>query len=218
MLRTVPAFCILLPLASTAWAQAVNLAVDRSRSYIVATTHKGGFLSAFGAGHEHGVLATEWSAEACIDPEVVSASRAAVIIPTASLRIDSLEARKLAGLEPGGPNPSDVITIQQKMLGPKLLAAASYPRIRFQATEVRRNGENSLMLKGPLTIRGITRNISAPVSVSTPGANTYRFEGKFQVKQTDYGMKPESVAGAVTVKDQVDVHFVIVATPAGACR
>ncbi len=218
MLRTVPAVCILLPLASTAWAQGVNLEVDPSRSYIVATTHKGGFLSAFGAGHEHGVLATEWSAEACIDPEAVSASRAAVVIPTASLRIDSPQARQLAGLEPGGPNPSDVNTIQQKMLGPKFLAAASYPRIRFQATEVRRNGENSLMLKGPLTIRGITRNISAPVSVSTPGTNTYRFEGKFQVKQTDYGMKPESIAGAVTVKDQVDVHFVIVAAPAGACR
>jgi polyisoprenoid-binding protein YceI len=153
-----------------------------------------------------------------MDPEAVSASRAAVIIPTASLRIDTPRARELAGLQSAGPKPGDVPTIQGKMLGPKFLAAASYPRIRFQVTEVRRNGEGALVVKGPLTIRGVTHNISVPVAVSVPGAGTYRFEGKFQVKQTDYGINPESVAGAVTVKDQVDVHFVIAATAAGPCR
>lgn len=218
MLGSVRAVSISLLIASAAGAQDMRLEIDRSQSYIVATTRKGGFLSAFGAGHEHGVLATEWSAEACMDPEVISASRAAVIIPTASLRIDTPQARELAGLESAGPKPSDVSTIQEKMLGPKVLAAASYPRIRFQVAEVRRNGESALVLKGPLTIRGVTHNISVPVSVSAPDTKTYRFEGKFQVKQTDYGITPESVAGAVTVKDQVDVHFVIVATPAGPCR
>ncbi|HOL69991.1 MAG TPA: YceI family protein [Bryobacteraceae bacterium] len=209
---------ILLPVAAVAWAQAVNLEIDRSRSYIAAATRKGGFLSAFGAGHEHGVLATQWAAAACIDREAVSASRAAVIIPTASLRIDTPEARKLAGLEPGGPDPDDVAKIQQTMLGPKFFAAASHPRIRFQTTEIRRNGDSGLLLKGPLTIRGVTRDISLPVDVSMPAENTFRFEGKFQIKQTDFGMKPESVAGAVTVKDEVDVHVVIFATAAGECR
>ncbi len=218
MLGSVRAFSISLLIASAAGAQDMRLKIDRGQSYIVATTRKGGFLSAFGAGHEHGVLATEWSVEACMDPGAISASRAAVVIPTASLRIDTPRARELAGLQSAGPKPSDVATIQEKMLGPNVLAAASYPRIGFQVTEVRRNGESGLALKGPLTIRGVTHNISVPVSISAPGTGTYRFEGKFQVKQTDYGMTPESIAGAVTVKDQVDVHFVIVAAAAGPCR
>jgi polyisoprenoid-binding protein YceI len=217
MVRAVSAVYIASLLTSTAGAQGLHLAVDRDESYIVARTYKGGFLSVFGAGHEHGVLATEWSAEACFDPEVVGASRAAVVIPTGSLRIDSPRARELAGLGPGGPSPSEVREIQQKMLGPRLLSAANHPRIRFQVAEVRRDGEGGLLVKGPLTIRGVTRNITVPVRVSARGPNAYRFEGKFQVKQTDYGMKPESVAGAVTVKDQVDVRFAIVAAPAGPC-
>ncbi len=218
MFRSITTVCMFLLLAPALEAQGFRLAVDRDQSYIVATTHKGGFLSVLGAGHEHGVLATEWSADACFDPEAVSTSRAAVVIPTASVRIDSPKARQLAGLEPGGPNASDVQEIQQKMLGPRFLAAASNPRIRFQAAEIRRDGESGVVVKGPLTIRGVTRNITAPFSVTAPAANTYRFEGKFQVKQTDFGMKPESIAGAVTVKDQVDVRVVIVGTPAGPCR
>jgi polyisoprenoid-binding protein YceI len=103
MFASVRALSVSLLIASAAGAQDIRLEINHDRSYIVATTRKGGFLSAFGAGHEHGVLATEWSAEACMDPEAVSASRAAVIIPTASLRIDTPRARELAGLQSAGP-------------------------------------------------------------------------------------------------------------------
>jgi hypothetical protein len=35
--------------------------------------------------------------------------------------------------------------------------------------------------------------------------------GRFQVKQTDHGITPVSVAGVVNVKDALDISFTIVA-------
>jgi hypothetical protein len=35
--------------------------------------------------------------------------------------------------------------------------------------------------------------------------------GRFALKQTDYGIRPVSVGGVVSVKDSVDISFTIVA-------
>jgi polyisoprenoid-binding protein YceI len=83
---------ILLPCLATL-AAPVKLDIDRSRSFIAIATRKGGVLS-FAAGHDHGILASDWSANVCFDRENPRGSSVAVSIPTASLRIDTPEPGK----------------------------------------------------------------------------------------------------------------------------
>jgi polyisoprenoid-binding protein YceI len=65
------------------------------------------------------------------------------------------------------------------------------------------------MVTGQLTIRGVARAISVPVSVRIEG-NTVTATGRFPVRQTEYGLKPVSVGGVVSVKDTVNISFTIV--------
>ncbi len=189
-------------------AASVKLELDPSQSYIVAVAHKGGVLR-FAAGHDHGILATKWSADVCFDRENPAASRVSITIPTAALRIDTEEGRRRAGIKPEGPSPKDIQEIQQKMLGPENLAAQSHPEIRFQTTSVTPKGPEGLILAGPLTVRGVTRTVSAAVKLDS----NYVFSGEFRIKQSDFGIKPVSIGGVVTVKDAVEIRFRFSARP-----
>ena len=64
------------------------------------------------------------------------------------------------------------------------------------------------IVSGQLTIRNVTHPISVPVSVHIDG-QTLSATGRFPVKQSEFGMKPVSVAGVVSVKDTVNVSFAI---------
>lgn len=200
-------------------AQPVSLGFDREKSHIVARTDKGGFLSAFGAGHRHGIAATEWQAEACWDRNEPARSRVAIVIPTASLRIDTPDARRHAQLGgQGGPGAEDVRKIQEQMLSPKNLDAAEYPTIAFESTAIERRGGGQYVLRGRLSLHGRTRAAEAPVTVADLGGGAVRVTGSFAIKQTDYGIRPASIAGLVDVKDRVDILLDLFGRPEGACK
>lgn len=200
---------------SAAFGQPLRLKVDHTRSFIAVAVDKGGLLS-FVGGHQHGVLATKWSADVCLDRNNPAKSSAKMVIDTRALRIDSAEARQRAGLQPGGPGAEDIREIQMKMLAPEILDATNHPEIEFHTRSVESKAEDTLVLKGPLTIRGRSRPVSAPAALTHPDNQTFRFRGSFEVKQTEYGIKPTSVAGVVKVKDKVKILFDIYGSLTGA--
>ncbi len=53
----------------TVQAQPTRVTVDRSRSHIIAVTFRSGSLGFL--GHEHALLATEWSADICHAPDEI---------------------------------------------------------------------------------------------------------------------------------------------------
>ena len=188
-------------------AQPVKLAVDHSSSSVVVRIYKGG-LFGFLAGHEHGIMATEWSADICYDQEDPGASGVSLSISVASIRIDTEQARRQAGLNPkSGPKPDDVRKIQKTMLTPGNLAAEKYPEIRFRTTSVEQKGNGRLLLRGPLTIRSRTRTVSVPTRVDRLEGGVTRFSGKVSLKQSDYGIEPASFGGLVKVKNKVELQF-----------
>jgi polyisoprenoid-binding protein YceI len=201
---------ILLPWLATL-AAPLQLDIDRSRSFIAIATRKGGILS-FAAGHDHGILATDWKANVCFDRENPRGSSVAVSIPTASLRIDTPEARQKAGVKGDPPGAKDVEKIQSTMLGPTNLDAQKYPEITFKTASVTTNGAKGFVLSGPLTIRGVTRTVSVPVVHE--GA---LFSGGFSVNLTDFGIKPESIGGVVNVKDTIEVRLAFEGKLGGSC-
>jgi len=55
----------------------------------------------------------------------------------------------------------------------------------------------------------VTRSITVPVAARLEG-QTLIATGSFALKQTDYGIKPISVGGVVSVKDALNISFEIV--------
>lgn len=181
-------------------------AVDYGASYLVEITGTTG-LFAF-AGHRHAVLANAWSADLKVNPDDLSHASAVITLPTDKLVIDTPAARQKAGLGKG-PSESEMRTIQQRMLSSEVLDAARYLEIKFTATAIKTQG-SQLQVSGNMQIHGRVHPITVSVRRRSEGQQT-AFDGEFQIQQTDYGLKPESVAGGtVKVKDSITIKFHIV--------
>ena len=184
-------------------------AVDPEASWVVAVTDKGG---AFGfLGHQHAILVTDWRAEIDWRPDAPADSHARFAVPAASLRIDTERGRQLAGLGEG-PDAGTVHELQTKMLDAEHLAAERHAEIVFEVTGVERGEEGRFTVEGQLTLRGTARKLRFPVEVSRQEGGV-RFTGEVTVKQTDFGIQPESVAGVVKVADPVSIRFQVTTRP-----
>ncbi|MCH7992801.1 MAG: YceI family protein, partial [Gemmatimonadetes bacterium] len=126
--------------------------------------------------------------------------------------VHSDSARTLAGLG-GGPGEDDVLEIQRKMLDVEHLDAQAYAEIVLEIDSVTSESESSLVALGRFTLRGITRDVRVPIRVEWADDGTVGLEGVLRVRQRDYGIEPESVAGLVKVSNDVDLHFLLVASP-----
>jgi polyisoprenoid-binding protein YceI len=62
-----------------------------------------------------------------------------------------------------------------------------------------------------LLLRGGAREITVPVRVARLESGAFRFSGEFDVRQTDFGIQPESIAGVVKVADPVTIRFDVIA-------
>lgn len=211
---------VLLALAGTAGSApaqqaATEYRVDPARSHIVVVTGRSGLLSFL--GHEHAILATSWDATLCYDEAAPESSRAALVVDTRALVIDTDSARALAGLG-DGPGEGTRAELQEKLLAPERLAAAEHPRLSFRTTTVRPEDAHRLVVRGALEIRGTSREVELPVEVERPAPDELRLTGRLRFKQSDYGIRPETVAGVVKVKDEVDLRVTLVGVrTAGAC-
>ena len=184
--------------------------VDPGRSSIYLITHKAGLLSFL--GHKHAIVPAEWTAELCLAQPIPRSAHGTVVIQARSLVIDSDSARALAGLG-GGPGEDDVLEIQRKMLDVEHLDAQAYAEIVLEIDSVTSESESSLVALGRFTLRGITREVRVPIRVEWADDGTVGLEGVLRVRQRDYGIEPESVAGLVKVSNDVDLHFLLVASP-----
>lgn len=197
--------------AGAASSAPAGFAVDPEGSWVVAVTEKAGALGFL--GHRHAVLVTDWTADVDWRPEEPAASAATVTVPTASLRIDTARGRELAGLD-AGPDEDDVAELQEKILGPENLAADDHPELRLEIDEVEPRGDG-LRVAGRLTVRGRTVPVEFPVEMEEAGGGAVRFSGSLTVKQTAFGIEPESVAGVVKVADPVEIRFQILLQSSG---
>jgi polyisoprenoid-binding protein YceI len=157
--------------------------IDAANSTITIHVYKSGLFSA--AGHEHQVSAR--IEDGAIDDSapghiwfIVQAARLAVL-----------------------PEP-DQAKVQNTMQS-DVLESERYSDIKFESTLVRGAGENRWMVTGNLTLHGMTNPVTVNVG-KTNGAYT----GEARIKQTQFGIKPVSVAGGtVKVKDELQIEFAI---------
>jgi len=90
--------------------------------------------------------------------------------------------------------------------------AEKYPEISFTSSRVVAKGENAFDVTGDLTIRGVTRQVTLPVTFlgeqKDPWGNVKAgFETAISLNRTDYGLTWNQAleAGGVLVGDQVSI-------------
>ena len=174
--------------------------VDADRSRAVIDVGKSGAFSF--AGHAHEVEAPLKDGLVHLDPDAPAKADVKLTFNAAALRVTGK-----------GESKDDVPKVQETMLGAQVLDAKKFPTIVFESTGVTAKGAApslDLMIAGRMTIHGVTKPVTAPVSVKIDGASLTA-TGKFTIKQTDFGIKPISIGGVVKVKDELAISFTIVA-------
>jgi polyisoprenoid-binding protein YceI len=153
----------------------------------------------FGAfGHDHLIEATKIEGCATIDPKDLAHSSIALTFPTAEIRV----------LDP--EQPKDIPEVQ-KTMETEVLQVSRYPDVKFESMGVESvAAQQQLHVRGNLTIRGRTLPVVIPMTFTHLGDGTYRAVGKFNFKQSSFGIKPVRVAGGtIKVKDEVETEFEI---------
>jgi polyisoprenoid-binding protein YceI len=204
IVRPILALCVGLIAAAPLLFAPRTFRIDPARSRASIAVGKAGAFSF--AGHTHEVAIPTVTGTVMVEADAVERSTVRLEIDAGSLKVTGK-----------GDPQKDVPEIQRVMLSDKVLDADRYPRILFESTAVtveRRTGATlDLIVAGTLTLRQIARPIRVPVHADL-AADTLTASGRFQVKQTDHGIKPVSVGGVVNVKDALDITFTIVARAA----
>jgi polyisoprenoid-binding protein YceI len=188
---------IMAAVALTQAAAPQSFTLDPAHSSALIDVGKTGVLSV--AGHTHEVRVPNVTGTVEFDPQDPSRSTVRLDINAAALKVTGK-----------GDPPGDVPQVQRVMLSDQVLDVARYPTIRFRSTAAsvtgRRGTTLDLAVTGTLTLHGVTRLLTVPVSVSVAGRALSAI-GHLSLKQTDYGITPVSVGGVVKVKDALDITF-----------
>lgn len=159
-----------------------------------------GILSA--VGHNPTIGIGKFSGEVDFDPEAPAASGLRLIIQAASLSVQD---------DIGDKDRREM----DKAMKADVLEIDKYPEIRYEASviEVKKldNALYAAALSGNLSFHGTTRSQPVPVRIAMFG-EMLRASGDFTLKQSDYRIKPVSVAGgALKLKDELKFSFEMIA-------
>lgn len=137
---------------------------------------------------------TEYDAEIELDPDAPERSRVVATIATASLRTDSADR-------------------DRDLLSPSFLDAERYPEVRFVSSDVTTVTDDTFVMRGELTMHGITRSILGRGQFEMsgdPGARRVRFTLAAEVDRADFdltfGIRGVLVGKTVTITVRAEVY------------
>jgi polyisoprenoid-binding protein YceI len=174
--------------------------IDTRSSRFTVRAFATGMLSAM--GHSPTIGIRDVSGEMKFDPEQLKASGFRLSIKSSSLSVqDDISDKDRREME--------------RLMNDEVLETNQFPAILYEAPEVAvaKIGDAlfTAALNGKLTLHGVTRNESIIARVSWMGS-VLRASGDFSLNQSNYGIKPVSVAGgALKLKDELKFSFEIVA-------
>jgi polyisoprenoid-binding protein YceI len=182
--------------------------VSSQNSQLAIYVFRGGKFSKL--GHNHVMTSRNLAGRVWVNPEFAR-SGFELSFPVAQLVVDDAEARRAAGSDfPPDIPQSDKDGTRKNMLKPEVLDGEHYPEVKLRAAKV------SGTLQAPvvtahITIKETERDVEVPVKIAV-GGDQLTASGEFDVLQTEFGMKPFSVAlGALEVQDRLHITFNIVA-------
>jgi polyisoprenoid-binding protein YceI len=187
-------------LGRSALAEPRTFAIDPAASQVVVRVGKTGLLRF--AGHEHEVILPVRKGTVVIDPLQIDRS-------SVNLEFDATGASVTGRGEPA----QDVPKVQAAMVGPECLDTGRFPTIRFVSESVSAKSgsaaDQGVTIRGTLTMHGVSRETTVTAHVALE-PRTVTASGTFELKQSDYGIKPVTVAGVVKVDDRLTVAWRLV--------
>jgi polyisoprenoid-binding protein YceI len=174
--------------------------IDARASRFTVRAFATGMLSAM--GHNPTIGIRDFSGEMTFDPEQAKASGFKLSIKSSSLAVQDEISDKDRGE-------------MERLMNEQVLEVSQYPIINYEAQviSVTRMADTlySAKIDGSLTLHGVTRNETITARVALLGT-MLRASGEFVLSQSDYSIKPVSVAGgALKLKDELKFSFEIVA-------
>jgi polyisoprenoid-binding protein YceI len=187
---------ILLALFAGNVVQAQNgPCVIPGRGYFRIHVGTGGLFGSF--AHDHLIEAQKVEGCAIIDAKDPTHSSIKLAFPASGVRVmDPNESEK------------DRATVQQNM-EKDVLRISEFPRVLFESTSVEVGGAASqLKIHGNLTIRDKTQPVVIPLTFKRLADGTWQADGKYNFKQSSFGIKPIQLAGGtIKVKDELESEF-----------
>jgi len=173
-------------LANFAMEAGEDTAIDVQRSSITIHVGKAGLLSA--AGHEH------W-----INAPIASG----MIGESPSPHIEFTVATSKMTVKPD-PKVDEKSQAQiQKDMEEMTLETTKFPEITFHSSRVEKLAEGQWKVEGDLSLHGVTKQVSLMAQKTGESYTAHTV-----LKQTDFGIKPISVAGGtIKVKNEVELDF-----------
>jgi polyisoprenoid-binding protein YceI len=187
-------------LMETPQAKLTHYVVDARASRFTVQAFANGILAAMGHNPKIGIRT--FSGEVKFNPDTAEGS---------GFRL-SMQANSFSVLD--DVNDKDRREIE-RMMTEQVLEVPKFPEILYEASAVSiQRLDNTLFaatLNGNLSFHGVTnaQQVSARIAVL---GEMLRASGEFTLRQSDYGIKPISVAGgALKVKDELKFSFEMVA-------
>lgn len=175
-------------LAASVPAAAQTVPIDTGRSSASVHVQKSGLFSAF--AHNHVIQAPITSGQLDAERRI------------AELTFSTKEMKVLDE----GIKDSERAEIDQTMKSDKVLDAQRYPEVKFVSRAITPQDGGRYQVRGDLTLHGVTKPVELAMTLSHD-----RYTGSINLKQTDFGITPVSIAGGtVKVKDVVEIKFEIV--------
>jgi polyisoprenoid-binding protein YceI len=177
-----------------------HFVIDPRASRFTVQAFASGILSAMGHNPKIGIRA--FSGEVDFNEETIEGRAFLLTVQSASMAVlDDISDKDRREME--------------RLMKEEVLEVARYPEIRYEAATIavsRVDGSlYSATLNGNLSLHGVTRGQPITARIATFG-EMLRTSGEFTLRQSDYQIKPVSVAGgALKLKDEVKFSFEMVA-------
>ncbi len=175
--------------------------LDAGQSRFTVQAFAEGLFSSF--GHNPIIAIRDFEGEVEFVPGTLEGARVRLTIKADSLAVT------------GDVKEKDRLEIERMMRG-DVLEVSTYPEITFESKSVTASriaeGRYRFRAIGDLTLHGVTQRNLWISGEATTGEDTLRAQGEFSLKQTDYKIKPVSVAGGtLKVKNELKFKFDITA-------
>jgi polyisoprenoid-binding protein YceI len=174
--------------------------IDGRSSRFTVRAVAAGMLSAM--GHNPTIGIRDFSGELKFSPEQLNAGAFRLAIRSSSLAVqDDISDRDRREME--------------RLMNEEVLESAKFPEILYESAQISVSTMGdalySAQMNGELTLHGIKRSVPITARVAMMGS-MLRASGNFALRQSDYGIKPVTVAGgALKLKDELSFSFEIVA-------
>jgi polyisoprenoid-binding protein YceI len=174
--------------------------VDASRSQFVVQGFADGLFSVL--GHDPLIAICGFGGDARFVPGTLDAGSLLLLVQSDSLvvlnEVSEKDRREM-----------------ERAMREEVLEITRYPEAVFMSSHIRpermSEGQYQARITGHLSLHGVTREHQIAAQVTVNG-NSLRAQGEFPLRQTDYNIKPYTVAaGALKLRDELKLSFDIVA-------